>query len=81
MEFTLTLSSMQRAGLARLQRSVFDLLERPQVQMLLVGMNKGEIRFIVRDGIAIEVSPTSDLRIGKELEPSKEERDDGNDAG
>lgn len=66
-EVNMALSSLQRANVARLRVSIDALLDEPQTQVALSVLNHGEITLTVRDGKAVEISPRTSLRRGKEL--------------
>lgn len=67
----MALSSLQRASVARLRATIEALLDEPQAQVALSVLNHGTIEITVRDGRAVEISPRTSLRRGKEL--SKDE--------
>jgi len=64
----MALSSLQRANVARLRASIEALLDEPQTQVALSVLNHGTIEITVRDGRAVEISPRTSLRRGKELD-------------
>ena len=64
----MALSSLQRASVARLRASIEALLDEPQAQVALSVLHHGTIEITVRDGRAVEISPRTSLRRGKELE-------------
>lgn len=63
----MALSSLQRANVGLLRASIVALLDEPQTQVALSVLNHGEITIAVRDGRAVEISPRTSLRRGKEL--------------
>ena len=67
MRLSTKLSSLDRARVIRLLASVFQLLITEVVVVSLSVLNKGEITVEVRDGKAIEVRPTTHLRVGYEV--------------
>jgi len=71
-ETNFSLSSLERAQVIRLLKSVNWLLSQRQTQLALATMHKGEIIIQVREGVAIEISPKPDLRVGKELQADEQ---------
>jgi cell division septal protein FtsQ len=65
--FNADLSSQQRALVNKLVASMQALLQQPKVQQALAVMNKGQVIIDVRDGVAVQITPSPEMRKGKEL--------------
>jgi len=62
------LSSMERAQVAKLRLSIEKLLDHERVQKMMAQINKGQIVIEVREGEAVQIVPSPELRWGKELQ-------------